>query len=162
MWLEDPEFDLVSWYRCYLDQSGLFAQGYRNAHPELQQSGEKIATAPPEGHEESASSLPTKQETEWDNSPDLEGLSPCKIDIDGLFTGNLEEEVDFVDMPTLDPVTDDSDCEENEEGTWLNLLTYPQEDNRLFIEKMQTVLTQCQPYPGDGPPVDPYFEIGEA
>ena len=35
MWLEDPEFDLVSWYRQYLDEFGIFEQRYYEAHREL-------------------------------------------------------------------------------------------------------------------------------
>ena len=35
LWLEDPEFDMVGWYRRYVDKHGLFKQEYCRAHPDL-------------------------------------------------------------------------------------------------------------------------------
>ena len=62
------------------------------------------------------------------------------------------------DLPTLDPLMDDSELEE--EDTSQHPLTYCQEDNSVLIERIQTVLMQCQPYPGDGKLVDPSFKMG--
>ena len=35
IWLEDPSFDLVSWYRQHLSQQGLFEYTYYDTHREL-------------------------------------------------------------------------------------------------------------------------------
>ena len=37
MWLEDPDFNLVSWYRWHLAQQGIYEHRYYDMHQELYQ-----------------------------------------------------------------------------------------------------------------------------
>ena len=54
----------------------------------------------------------------------------------------------YDDMPPLDPLSDDSDLNEDEYMMPQLHPTYHQEDDCTLIDKVQMVLTQCQPYPG--------------
>ena len=40
IWLEDPDFDLVTWYRRLLGQQGIFERKYYDTHQELYKKSE--------------------------------------------------------------------------------------------------------------------------
>ena len=160
LWLEDPEFDLVGWYRRYLDQQGLFQQKYSEAHPGLCRTNESARAELPEEVKESAPSS-LRQEDEWDHLPELDTLSSGELDEEEFFQETTEEGAGFDDLPTLDPLTDDSETEEEWEGMIPDANICFPENNDALIKRIQTVLTQCQPYPGDGKPIDSSFRIGD-
>ena len=63
-WLEDPKFDLVGWYRCYVNQQGLFEKKYCEAHLELHQKSESADVGPSEESGKLDSLSPSVQEDE--------------------------------------------------------------------------------------------------
>ena len=159
-WLEDPEFDLVGWYRCYIDQNSLFEQKYCNAHPELLGINSSADAEQPEDGKPLVLSPTPKQEAEWDDLPELETLSANEFDVEEFFEENSKMDAVYDDMPPLDPLSDDSDLDEDEYVMPQLHPTYCQEDDCTLIDKVQMVFTQCQPYPGDGKPVNLSFKLG--
>ena len=103
------------------------------------------------------SSLQTSPEEDWDDLPKLDVLSSSEFNVDELLES---DNTDGVDMPDLDPILDDSESEEEGEGPFARPRAYCLEDDRIFLDKIQRVLTQCQPFPGDGYPVDSSFKPG--
>lgn len=92
--------------------------------------------------------------------PELDALSSSELNREEFFQETSEENAEYVDLPTLDPITDDSESEEGREETMPDAtVCFPENDNAL-IERIQTVLTQHQPYPGDGKPIDASFRMG--
>jgi hypothetical protein len=161
-WLEEPEFDLVSWYRRHLSLCGVFEHRYYDAHAKLYT--DKASTT---GNNRNYGSVPMHLPvfslkpdlgSEWDDLPELEALSESS---DG---GDLEEdrdelEVDSEDIPPLESLSDDSGEEEG--GNWQDCPADLEENESEFIERINTVLTKCQPFPGDGEPVDPSYNKGD-
>ena len=147
LWLEDPDFDLVGWYRCHVDKHGWFEQEYCRAHPDLSPTGVTDGTEQLMGPEDLTTSPQASPEKDWDDLPKLDILSSSEFDMDEILDNN---NADCVDMPGLDPLSDDSESEEEEEDPFTRPRAYCLEDDGIFIEKIQRVLTQCQPFPGDG------------
>jgi hypothetical protein len=61
------------------------------------------------------------------------------------------------DLPGLEPLSDDSDDEDPGQDNFRDLWgrsVNPEEEVKNLIEQIQKVLTRCQPFPGDGRPVD--------
>ena len=178
-WLEEPDFDLVSCYRQFLNQRGHFEYQYFDTHHELyvhakEGSGNKgLGCCALRDHEDgpcpktgeqssntSSSSAPLPGEgLEWDDIPELDALS---MDDDEFFEISPEEQMEFDDLPSLEILSDSDDSDNEEEdlsNSWS--ATFKKTDSEL-IEQIKTVLTQCRPFPGDGQPVDPSYFEGEA
>ena len=105
----------------------------------------------------SSSSVSQPEEgLEWDDIPELDALS---VDDNDFLEMSSEEQVEADDLPNLEVLSDSDDSDNEEEDlpdSWS--ATFKKTDSEL-IEQIKMVLTQCQPYPGDGQPVDPsYFE----
>ena len=166
LWLEDPDFDLVSWYRRYLSQHGFFEQKYCSTHIELSPKGGVLDPVQEQekGYNEPVPSSRSEQETGWGSSPDLITVESSlnELDPEEIFEERSEEGADFDDLPDLDPLTDDSDADNEDGETMSSHPTYNQENDSILIDRVQKILTQCQPFPGDGQPVDPSFKKGEA
>ena len=101
LWLEDPEFDLVGWYRCYVNQQGLFEKKYCEARPELHQKHESVDVGPPEESGELDSSSPLGQEDEWDDLPELDILSSSEFETDEFFKKNLTWTLMMIFLPWI-------------------------------------------------------------
>ena len=67
-----------------------------------------------------------------------------------LFEKNPEEEADYQDLPDLDPLSDDSDTDEEDREPMFSHHTYHQEDDSVFIDKIQKVLTNVNHFPEMG------------
>ena len=166
LWLEDPEFDLVSWYRRHIGQHGFFEQKYRVAHPELSPSWETLdpdqKQAERGGIQTSSSRSDQGTSRGIPSGPGASESSLGELSSNKLFEKNPEEEeADYNDLPDLDPLPDDSDMDKEDREPMFSHHTYHQEDDSVFIDKIQKVLTKCQPFPGDGQPVDPSFSEGD-
>ena len=155
LWLEDPDFDLVGWYRHHVDKHGWFKQEYCKAHLDLSPIGITDGAEQLMGPEDLTTSPQMSPEKDWDDLPELDVLSSSEFNLDEILDNN---NADCVDMPDLDPLSDDSESDEEEEDPLARPQAYCLEDDRIFIKKIQRVLTQCQPFPGDGRPVDPSFQ----
>ena len=142
-WLKDPEFDLVGWYRWYVDQQGLFKKKYCEAHPGLHQPHETMDTGPPEENRKLNSSSPSGQEDDWDDIPELDAMSSSEFETDEFFEKHSEENTDFDDLPDLDLLTDDSESEE--EDTLQHSSTYGQEADIVLIKRIQTDSCSASP-----------------
>ena len=176
IWLEDPSFDLVSWYRRHLSQQGLFEYNYYDTHRELyRESSVSREDAPGRQPDEfpdrpdlsglgqknsddrSTSAAVMEADEEWDDLPDLEPLEP---DDDLFEEDSCENLADFDDIPDLQAMSDSEDEEEDPLQNW------PYEDGRddtRIAERVRTVLERCQPYPGDAGriSVDPRYTVGD-
>ena len=96
---------------------------------------------------------------EWDDLPELEIMSEDNSageEQDELLSSNKSKEDN---LPGLDPLSDDEDEEVNEPLE--DLFSSLGEDKSLYIEQITKVLTQCQPFPGDGKPLDLLYEEGD-
>ena len=80
-----------------------------------------------------------QDETIWDDLPGLEPLSDDEEE-DPIILDDLEETVN-------DPL----------EGNPSNLADSIEKHSSSLLQCLQTVLTQCQPFPGDGELVDPSY-----
>ena len=125
LWLEDPEFDLVGWYRRYIDRHSLFEHQYCSAHLEL-------------------ASWVTRDNTEQPISPE-ETISDSEFDLDELLENN---NAGCDDMPHLDPLLDDSESDEEGEDPFARPRTYGLEDNRVFIKKCNACLPNVNHFQG--------------
>jgi hypothetical protein len=153
-WLEEPDFDLVSWYRRHLSLCGIFEHRYRDAHSRLYQEEDST-----NDFDLPIFSMDPTPESEWDDMPELEVLSESS---DG---GDLEEdreEPDYEDVPPLESYGDSED-EFEEGGTWQDPPPDLEENESEFIERINTVLTNCQPFLGDSDsePVDTSYLPGD-
>ena len=97
-------------------------------------------------------------EMDWDNLPEFEVLTvdESNDDLEEFFEkSDSKESIDWEDLPGLDPLSDDSD---DEEDTMQYHSTYVSEEESAFVEQIQTVLMQCQPFPGS--PVNSSYNEG--
>ena len=103
-------------------------------------------------------SLDSALDLEWDDLPELEIMSEedsAGEEQDEPLSSNSSKEDD---LPGLDPLSNDEDKEVNEQLE--DLFSSLGEDKSLYIEQITKVLTQCQPFPGNGKPLDPLYEEG--
>lgn len=192
-WLEEPTFDLISWYRQHIDELEIFEQRYYEAHREL-----CIVVKPPHSHEWHTCSVshelqgcpgvgeardPRKFERQsmkasLHGTPEPKPSSVNEFNFEDLFeTKEPTDETVWDDLPELQSVSESED--EGEEGESSNKTNKPFEevyDDMLEelcksqaehsqdsrIERVQDILTKCQPFPGDGEPVDPSYYPGES
>ena len=159
-WLEDPEFDLVSWYRRYITQQGFFEYKYYDTHQEsYRKDSLREASGSSGGREVAEDPSPnTGSEAEWDNLPELESLS-----LDDYFEENIKDEVELDDVPNLEAMSDSDESDNEEEDSSTSWLFEDRKDDDTIIERVATVLTLCQPYPGDTgrEPVDRSYAPGD-
>ena len=103
--------------------------------------------------------LDSALDLEWDDLPKLEIMSEddsAGEEQDEPLSLNSSKEDD---LPGLDPLSNDEDKEVNEPLE--DLFSLLGEDKSLYIEQITKVFTQCQPFPGDGKPLDPLYEEGD-
>jgi hypothetical protein len=166
--LENPTFDLVEWYSQYLDERSLFRKSYSETH--LLRYPADISLKAEFSNEledlEIEFEFNTDVETESgdDDLPDLIPLSDSE-----------DEGEDNDDLPDLIPLSDSEDEDEDDESDAASLSdlqsifdsdeeTGDESDDLVFdsqpsteavCQRVQDVLTSCQPFPGDGIPIDP-------
>ena len=161
-WLENPKFDLVGWYRQHLDQQDRFEQRYYEAHRglylrdqrtvETNKPGPSCQDCSPHEFRACASSEP-----EWDGMPELDSWTLDEPLENYFETPKTVDEPTWDDLPGLDPLSDEEDDGDTGLNGFENLWdtsVKPEEEENGMIERIQKVLTDCQPYPGDGRPVD--------
>ena len=171
-WLEEPTFDLVSWYRRHLDQHELFEQRYYEANrescirakPPIQVKDEQHTCCV--SHELRGCPMASDSESAIDEMPDLVNImSVDDLNIEDFFEKKSPaDDTVMNDLPELQSLTDDSDNEEEDphNEAFQKLWESPvREDDGYLVRRIQNVLTRCQPFPGDGEPVDPTFHSGE-
>ena len=128
-------FDLVSWYRWYVNQRGIFQLRYHEIHSKLY-----VDTAASTSHanEENRQvttpvpSLDSALDLEWDDLPGLEIMSEddsAGEEQDEPLSSNSSKEDD---LPGLDPLSNDEDEEVNEPLE--DLFSSLGEDKSLYIE----------------------------
>ena len=179
-WLEDPDFDLVSWYRRYLSQRGFFEYKYFDTHQKSYLKrvvdDEKVCgcrshefqpcTGPSDlgqgsSKDANVSSPIPEAVAEWDDVPELEST----ITVDDLFEEkDIEGSAELDDVPELLPLSDSDDSGDEGDGDFPQ--SWPFEDDQDDIriaERVKEVLMRCQPYPGDYGwiPVDPSYKKGD-
>ena len=154
-WLEDPKFDLVRWYRRYVNQRGSFEYKYYDAHRKAyaQQVLNEDKACDCQQHD-----LRTCSDEDEENAPGPESA----LSVDDLFEGNLGNDEDVDDLPELQPLSDsdDDDDEDDPSQGW------PFEENKddvRIAQRVSEVLMRCQPYPGDAgrTSVDSSYEMGD-
>ena len=99
----------MGWYRHYVDKHGLFEQEYCRAHPDLAPREILDDDELPSGPVDIVSSSQTSPEENWDDLPELDVLSSSEFNMDELLES---DNTDSVDMPDLDPLSDDSESDE--------------------------------------------------
>jgi hypothetical protein len=98
----------------------------------------------------------TTNEAIYDDLPGLDPLSDSEDEGDDM--PGLEVPSDSEDEDDDMPVSDSEDEDENPLGDWPMTVSI---DDETIIEQIKCVLTRCQPFPGDGVPVDMSYRIGE-
>ena len=174
-WLEEPDFDLVGWYRELVYQRGHFEFQYYDTHWEMygqpkvevpvSDDNAQCCTTCTTHHEflpchvsgEEDLPEPKAEDSEWDDLPELE---PPLFD-DDFFEVDHEGKPELDDVPSLEIVSDSDDSDNEGEDLLLNRSATFKKTDLELAEQIKLVLTQCQPYLGDGEPVDPSYEVGE-
>ena len=157
--LEEPSFDLVGWYKQYLDQRDLFQRRYLKNHIQVYvRSAEEVSPV-------------TTSE-------------PDQLDIEFEYPTDEEYDSEFEDLPPLIPLSDSEDEDDDDplgpaemeepvdetvpSGSDLSGGPVPADvaqslgiENDTLTQRVMRVLTRCQPFPGDGPPVDLTYRVGE-
>lgn len=133
-YLQDPKFDLVTWYKGYLDKHNAYQRAYSKTYQRLH---------------------------ELDKIPAI-AREPTNVDLDVEFEyiqADVEDE-----LPALLPLSDseDEDEGESEENGWKRSPN-PAEQERedTLLDRVEKTLTQCCPFLGDEIPVDPTYCRGD-
>ena len=161
-WLEDPDFDLVSWYRRYLSQRGFFEYKYFDMHQKsyLKRVVDDEKVCGCRSHE-FQSCVGSETVAEGDDIPVLEPA----LTVDDLFEEkSVEGNTELDDVPELLPLSDSDDSDD--EGEEDPPQSWPFEDDQddvRIAERVKEVLMRCQPYPGDYGwiPVDTTYKEGD-
>ena len=134
--LENPSFDLVGWYIAYLSSRDLYGS------QDLGASTRRCCTGdhPPVGCTRNA------------RDTHLGAPEP-----------SIAFEKDEEGRPDLIALSDDSDADSADDDFEKdNFIINPDEIwEDTFVLRLSQVLTECQPFPGDGTPVDPTFREGD-
>lgn len=163
IWLEDCDFDLVSWYRLYLAQRGHFEYTYYDTHQKLysKRVADEEKTCGCHPHEAPDYPEPSRSRQEGLNDPgtslsaveavsrreDTTELDPV-ISADEFFEeGSNETNEELDDLPSLQEISDSDVSEDEEEEDPRKRWPFEDEwnDVRIF-ERVQEVLMRCQPY----------------
>ena len=168
----------VSWYRRHLIQQGLYEYKYHDTHQELyrrnssdqeevhgRQPRESSAHPGPSSlAQESSDGLGTpstvEADADWSDLPELEPL----VSADDLFEeGSVVNNTELDDIPELQAISDSDDSDNEEEDPLRNWPYEDDGDDAQIAERVRTVLTRCQPYPGDAGrgSADPSYAIGD-
>ena len=179
IWLEDCDFDLVSWYRHYLARQGFFEYKYYDTHQKLYRKRvvdeEKTCGCRPHASSTCPGPSRSSQKKTGDSctssyvlsseicEDDHAGSAPM-LSVNELFEEGLENDEELDDIPELQEVSDSDASDDEEEGDPLQ--NWPFEDERndeRIAERVQDVLMKCQPYPGDAsrPQADPSYRAGD-
>ena len=141
--LENEFFDLVGWYIDYLSQRNLYAQGGIDVPPHYScmsgHSNVGCSNGPHDVHSDDSG-------------------SDDEIDAVSDHSGGREE-----DYPHLISLSDDSDAEDDTNTSDLHndsIFDTQQVWEDTFVTRLSEVLSSCQPYPGDGQPVDTTYHPG--
>jgi hypothetical protein len=126
----------------------------------------------------SANDLPSKSEP-CKGAPEQEPFPVNKFNSEDFFeTKEPTDDATWDDLPELQDITDDEDEEDSDEEdkvpssksrTFEEMLEEPESKTSAkddvesvpLTEQIQMVLTKCQPFPGDGEPVDPTYCPGD-
>ena len=170
-WLEDPTFDLVGWYRLYLGRRGFFEHQYHEKQSRTYRKEEVVIPSNGKGPDSTnqpdlppslSAGEPTANPADWDKLPEFEVLTADGSDFESeefFEEENLNQGSDLEDLPGLDPLSDDSDDEVAADDC--HIYVSEEEEEKILVERIKTVLTQCQPFPGDGPPIDISYKEGD-
>ena len=160
--LDTPSFDLVGWYtqRVIEDRACRQRQG-DSLSPDIHDCGDthklmscaKLLSrmALNSLHVEDSESADLMESQDRDDDPDFED------DVD-----NPQE-----DYPSLAPLSDSEDGEDDDQD---DPFEFEDSSDEPFVDepsgiilanRLARVLTSCQPYPGDGPPLDPRYQLGD-
>ena len=152
--LENPSFDLVTWYRLYLDKRGIFKRRYSVTHLQTYEVKPmaEIGVAMKELHVEFEHSTEVETGSVNDDLPDL------------LPVSDSDDEEDLYGGPAVTTLSDAVKSEsgiQNDEPMKDKLPTdLPVTVDDSIMERVARVLNRCQPFPGDGIPVDPTYTKG--
>lgn len=156
--VEDLSFDLVGWYREYLETRHFFRWHY------LQKHGLRYLPEPEAVPEEITPSA----------------LEPIGIEFE--FSNSSEQPATEDDLPGLIPLSDSDDDDDDDDKQSPKPVPVPDPEENVneprhtseFMEgsssfpelnqletKVLQILTDCQPYPGDDIPVDPTYKKGD-
>ncbi len=132
--LMNPDFDLVGWYRDYLDENQHYHTQYESATIELMESLQKINTL-------SEDSIDSGIESDG-SIPDLAQALPFMEKLPDLPRNTCEEEA------TTTPVNQSSNdltssFTKGLDGYWVGVM------GDAYAKVIVKVLTHCQPFPGD-------------
>ena len=190
-WLEEPLFNLVGWYRQYIDETEIFERKYPDSH--LGIPCPKIAcTAAQEYYHcaqssnpqlDNCSLMPVKNEDTTEDYIDYPGIEfeyenseECMNDIPDLqMVSELESVYEDADLKEESSVArecfqsslpvrleDTPSCNESEPNDLGDLTEhYLRSVGDVLVQQVAAVLTCCQPFPGDSTPVDPTYNLNE-
>ena len=146
--LEDSTFDLVSWYRLQMNRDDLFNQHHRNIHlmRYCSRSGARVH------HVDCPHRILIISDSRMPVVSDTTSCMPTLAS--GVSQG---PEPGWEDLPDLVPASEDEGPDDEMDE---DLCATINEDEDEMCTRINTVLTQCQPYPGDGPPIDPSYFHG--
>ena len=99
-------------------------------------------------------------DADWSDLPELEPL----VSADDLFEeGSVVNNTELDDIPELQAISDSDDSDNEEEDPLRNWPYEDDGDDAQIAERVRTVLTRCQPYPGDAGrgSADPSYAIGD-
>lgn len=162
--LEDSSFNIVGWYLEVLRE--------RNLYPSKKEVGPTGSCCLRDhvfvgcSHLEtdnpvSESTNESVTDSNYDDLPDLLAVDNDEEeefdDLPDLYPLSDDEESD--DEKDNDNITSDDDCEEESMEDSLHLEDLPEE---ILVVRLAEALTNCQPFPGDGPAVDPTYVQSES
>jgi Zinc knuckle len=154
--LEDPNFDLVGWYIDYLSQQDwAISQAANEVEPEEHRCSSAhvfVGCSHPDAMSPRESSENTAESID-DEVPDLEPPDESEDEGDDETVPQpLNDSSEPVDDDSYDGYVSDDDFDDIENGA----------DLVCALESLITeVLSGCQPFPGDGPAVDPTYRYGD-
>jgi len=153
--LENPRFNLVEWYRLHLDRANWYERRYYDLHLRLYRSprvSQQPHTCGCEPHEKETCPVePTARRDENIRKTNLRtSLPPLPPDLDPCWD----------ELPDLVSVSSEDEEDFDEEQDDLPMFPVGTLNIDIVITRIQEVLSQCQPFPGDhdGQPVDRSFD----
>ena len=184
--LEDPRFDLVGWYVDVLGRRSQYPTGDEcDSSPHLFVGCSQPDQASEDDENESVyDDLPSLEplsddeadDPEYDDLPGLDPLSDDEdegdevLGLDPLYEDPDESECG--EMPDLQSVEDEGTTHEDGEDDYVSDDDFENIEpvvhrqvrdlsNVELVTRLDEILTSCQPFPGDGSPVDPTYHEGE-
>ena len=162
--LEDPLFDLIGWYMQYLERQrssvphvgeadlpgGATSQHRCSSRHQFVGCSRRPTTAADHWRDEE-SSVAAATGTH-DDLPDLIALSNSDDSDEDDYRSEALNNEWFWEESNMPPSEGASSWDKE---------TPQSDDLKEMATKLVEVLTACQPFPGDGPPIDPTYELGD-